>query len=466
LERGESEANIGFIAAIVAVATIGGLLFGYDSGAVNGTQEGLRTAFQLSEGGLGFTVGSLLIGCFIGAFFAGTLADRLGRRNVMRLAALLFLIGALVQGFAHVQPLFVIARIVGGMAVGAASVLSPAYISEVAPANIRGRMTTVQQIMVITGLTAAFLVNYFLANAAGASTNIFWGGLEAWRWMYLMQALPAAVFLIALFFIPESPRFLVSKGRHEQAGVVLARLFGQTVATAKLEEIRASFSSDHRPRLSDVTAPGTGLRPVVWAGLVLAVFQQLVGINVIFYYGATLWQAAGFSEAQALQTNIISGTVSILACFVTVGLVDKIGRKPLLLIGSAGMTVTLFLMVYAFSTGTLVGTQLTLPGHMGIVAVVAALAYSAFFNISWGPVMWVMLGEMFPNQLRGSALAVCGFAQWFSNYLIAQSFPIMLGSLGLAASYTFYGVCAAISFFLVQRFIHETKGKELEAMEG
>ncbi|MBB5716690.1 sugar porter family MFS transporter [Sphingomonas aerophila] len=466
MERGESEANIGFIAAIVAVATIGGLLFGYDSGAVNGTQEGLRTAFQLSEGGLGFTVGSLLIGCFIGAFFAGTLADRLGRRNVMRLAALLFLIGALVQGFAHVQPLFVIARIVGGMAVGAASVLSPAYISEVAPANIRGRMTTVQQIMVITGLTAAFLVNYFLANAAGASTNIFWGGLEAWRWMYLMQALPAAVFLIALFFIPESPRFLVSKGRHEQAGVVLARLFGQTVATAKLEEIRASFSSDHRPRLSDVTAPGTGLRPVVWAGLVLAVFQQLVGINVIFYYGATLWQAAGFSEAQALQTNIISGTVSILACFVTVGLVDKIGRKPLLLIGSAGMTVTLFLMVYAFSTGTLVGTQLTLPGHMGIVAVVAALAYSAFFNISWGPVMWVMLGEMFPNQLRGSALAVCGFAQWFSNYLIAQSFPIMLGSLGLAASYTFYGVCAAISFFLVQRFIHETKGKELEAMEG
>ena len=466
MERGESEANIGFIAAIVAVATIGGLLFGYDSGAVNGTQEGLRTAFQLSEGGLGFTVGSLLIGCFIGAFFAGTLADRLGRRNVMRLAALLFLIGALVQGFAHVQPLFVIARIVGGMAVGAASVLSPAYISEVAPANIRGRMTTVQQIMVITGLTAAFLVNYVLANAAGSSTNIFWGGLEAWRWMYLMQALPAAVFLIALFFIPESPRFLVSKGRHEQAGTVLARLFGDTVATAKLEEIRASFSSDHRPRLSDVTAPGTGLRPVVWAGLVLAVFQQLVGINVIFYYGATLWQAAGFSEAQALQTNIISGTVSILACFVTVGLVDKIGRKPLLLIGSAGMTVTLFLMVYAFSTGTLVGTQLTLPGNMGLVAVGSALAYSAFFNISWGPVMWVMLGEMFPNQLRGSALAVCGFAQWFSNYLIAQSFPIMLGSLGLAASYTFYGVCAAISFFLVQRFIHETKGKELEAMEG
>jgi SP family sugar:H+ symporter-like MFS transporter len=458
--------NIGFIAAIVAVATIGGLLFGYDSGAVNGTQDGLRAAFALSDGGLGFTVGSLLIGCFIGAFFAGTLADSLGRRNVMRLAAGLFLIGALTQGFAHVQTLFVIARVCGGIAVGAASVLSPAYISEVAPANIRGRMTTVQQIMIITGLTSAFVVNYFLTQAAGASTSPFWFGIEAWRWMYLMQAIPAVVFLIALYFIPESPRFLVSKGRYDQAAVVLAKLFGPDAATAKLEEIRGSFSTDHRPRLSDVLAPGTLLRPIVWAGLLLAVFQQLVGINVIFYYGSTLWQAAGFSESQALMTNIISGSVSIVACFVTVGLVDKIGRKPLLLIGSAGMAITLFTMVYAFSTGTLVDAKLTLPGNMGQVAVAAALTYSVMFNISWGPVMWVMLGEMFPNQLRGSALAVCGFAQWFANYLVAQSFPIMLGSIGLAKSYSFYAVCATISFFLVQKFIQETKGKELEAMEG
>jgi SP family sugar:H+ symporter-like MFS transporter len=199
---------------------------------------------------------------------------------------------------------------------------------------------------------------------------------------------------------------------------------------------------------------------------VLAVFQQLVGINVIFYYGATLWQAAGFSEAQALQTNIISGAVSILACFVTIGFVDRIGRKPLLLVGSAGMSVTLFTMVYAFSTGTLEGTQLELPGSMGLVAVSAALIYSFFFNVSWGPVTWVMLGEMFPNQLRGSALAVCGFAQWFANYLVAQSFPVMLGAFGLAASYSVYATCSVISFFLVQRIIKETKGRELEEMEG
>jgi SP family sugar:H+ symporter-like MFS transporter len=464
--------NIGFISAIVAVATIGGFLFGYDSGAVNGTQDGLRAAFALSDAGLGFTVGSLLIGCFIGAFASGWLADRFGRRNVMILAALLFFVGALTQGVAHEHMFFLIGRLCGGIAVGAASVLSPAYISEVAPANIRGRMTTVQQVMIISGLTTAFVVNYFLAGAAGKSTNIFWLGFEAWRWMYLMQAIPAAIFLGALFMIPESPRFQVSKGRLEEARRTLTSLFGAGTAAIKLEEIRASFSADHRPRLRDVLAPaGTpsflGLRPIVWGGILLAVFQQLVGINVIFYYGETLWKLAGVSESAALQRNIISGAVSILACFVTIGLVDKIGRKPLLLVGSAGMAVALFALVYAFANGTVDAEQhLQLTPQLGLIALIAANFYVIFFNVSWGPVMWVMLGEMFPNQIRGSALSVAGFAQWFANYLIAQSFPIMAAGIGLAASYTFYGTCAVISFFLVQRFIHETKGKELEAMEG
>jgi len=464
---------MGFIGAIVAVATIGGFLFGYDSGAVNGTQGGLTQAFGLIPGnwsprnGLGFTVASLLIGCFIGAFFAGRLADLMGRRNTMMLAALLFLVGAIVQGLAHAHGIFLAARIMGGMAVGAASVLSPAYISEVAPASIRGRMTTVQQVMIITGLTAAFVVNYFLAAAAGESTQPFWAGIEAWRWMYLMQALPAAVFLIALLLIPESPRYLVSKGRNAEAEKVLASLFGTDVATAKLREIQDSFSADHRPRLSDVMSPNGGIRPIVWAGILLAVFQQLVGINVIFYYGATLWQLAGFTEAQSLLINIVSGAVSIAACFITIALVDKIGRKPLLLIGSAGMAVTLFALVYAFANGTLdAGGNLQLSPNLGTLALIAANLYVIFFNVSWGPIMWVMLGEMFPNQIRGSALAVSGFFQWFANFLISFSFPVMAAGLGLALSYSFYAVCAVISFFLVQKFIHETKGKELEQMEG
>jgi SP family sugar:H+ symporter-like MFS transporter len=474
VEASAQRANMGFIGAIVAVATIGGFLFGYDSGAVNGTQEGLRTTFDLVPGswsptnGLGFTVASLLIGCFIGAFFAGRLADLIGRRNTMMVAAALFLVGALVQGSAGSQLIFVIARICGGMAVGAASVLSPAYISEVAPAEIRGRLTTLQQIMIITGLTAAFVVNYFLAAGAGVSTAHFWGGIEAWRWMYLMQALPAAIFLVALFFIPESPRYLVSKGRTEKASSVLTSLFGSDVARAKLDEIGATFSADHRPRLSDIKGRGfLGIRPIVWTGIMLAAFQQFVGINVIFYYGATLWQLAGFTEDQSLQINIVSGAVSIAACLVTIAVIDKIGRKPLLLIGSAGMAVTLFAMVYAFSQGSLdPAGNLVLSRDLGLVAVVAANLYVIFFNASWGPVMWVMLGEMFPNQIRGSALAVSGFVQWFANFLISFSFPVMAAKLGLTVSYSFYAVCAVISFFLVQKLVRETRGRELEQMEG
>lgn len=473
VEASPQRANMGFIGAIVAVATIGGFLFGYDSGAVNGTQDGLTQTFGLVPGswsptnGLGFTVASLLIGCFIGAFFAGRLADLMGRRNTMMLAALLFLIGALVQGSAKSQLIFVIARICGGMAVGAASVLSPAYISEVAPAQIRGRLTTVQQIMIITGLTAAFVVNYFLAKSAGVSTQPFWLGLQAWRWMFLMQSLPAAIFLIALLMIPESPRYLVSKGREEHARGVLSKLFGSDVATAKLQEIRATFSADHRPRLSDVLSPTGGIRKIVWVGIMLAVFQQLVGINVIFYYGATLWKLAGFTEAQSLLINIVSGAVSIAACFVTIAVIDKIGRKPLLEIGSAGMAVTLFAMVYAFSQGSLDAKgDLILSEGLGTIAVVAANLYVIFFNVSWGPVMWVMLGEMFPNQIRGSALAVSGFFQWFANFLVSFTFPIMAAGLGLTISYTFYAVCAVIIFFLVKSMVHETRGKELEQMEG
>ncbi|WP_305098373.1 sugar porter family MFS transporter [Croceibacterium aestuarii] len=466
METTRTSVNMALIAAIVAVATIGGLLFGYDSGAVNGTQEGLRQTFDLSPAALGFTVGSLLIGCAVGAFFAGRLADVIGRRKVMIIAALLFVLGALVQGLTGVHELFVLARFSGGMAVGAASVLSPLYISEVAPANIRGRLTTVQQVMIISGLTAAFVVNYFLAQSAGSSLGEI-GGTVAWRWMYLAQSVPAIVFLVALFFIPESPRYLVSRGHDEQARGVLTRLFGPDEAARKLGEIRASFSADHRPRLSDVTLPGKIFRPIVWAGIMLATFQQFVGINIIFYYGETLWKLAGVSEEVALERNIVSGLVSIAAVFAAIMVIDKIGRKPLLMIGSVGMAVTLGAMTWAFSGASEdAAGNLMLDPSVGWVALVAANLYVIFFNFSWGPVMWVMLGEMFPNQIRGSALAVAGVAQWGANYAVVQSFPWMADNFGLASTYAFYTVSAVISFFLVKSFVNETKGKELEEMEG
>ena len=466
MEASENRVNLALISAIVAVATIGGLLFGYDSGAVNGTQGGLVAEFGLSPTSLGFTVGSLLIGCGFGAFFAGRLADIIGRRAVMIIAAVLFVVGALIQGLTEVHTIFVIARFTGGVAVGAASVLSPLYISEVAPANIRGRLTTVQQVMIITGLTAAFLVNYFLAQSAGSSLGEI-AGAPAWRWMYLAQAVPATIFLIALFFIPESPRYLVAKRKTEEARAVLTRLFGSETADRKIVEIQASFSDDHRPRLSDVTQPGTGFRPIVWAGLLLATFQQFVGINIIFYYGETLWKLAGVSEEVALERNIISGVVSIAAVLAALLLIDRIGRKPLLMIGSVGMAVTLGALTWAFSgAGVDEANNLILSETAGYVALIAANFYVIFFNFSWGPVMWVMLGEMFPNQIRGSALAVAGLAQWTANYLVVQSFPWMAENMGLAATYATYTASEVISFFLVKSFINETKGKELEEMEG
>ncbi|MBD9470326.1 sugar porter family MFS transporter [Pseudoxanthomonas sp. PXM01] len=465
IARGE---NTRFIILISCVATIGGFLFGFDSGVINGTIDGLKQTFQSSSAGIGFEVASMLLGCALGAFIAGRLADQWGRRTVLIISAVLFLLSALGAGAAHTSLLFIAARVLGGFAVGAASVISPAYIAEVAPARYRGRLATVQQIAIISGLFAAFLSNYLLAKAAGASTEALWGGYAAWRWMFWMQAVPSLLFLVLLLVIPESPRYLVVKRRKDEALRVLQRLFGGAEAQAKLAEIDASLSQDHhRPQLSDLKDKATGrIRRIVWVGIGLATFQQLVGINVVFYYGAVLWQAVGFSESDALLINVLSGALSIGACLVTVLLIDRIGRKPLLWIGSAGMAVSLALVVWAFASGSLVDGHLQLPEGMGTLALVAANLYVIFFNMSWGPVMWVMLGEMFPNQIRGSALAVAGAAQWTSNFAITVTFPILLGSIGLAGAYGFYTLAAIISVFFVLRFVHETRGKELEQMEG
>ncbi|WP_426013108.1 sugar porter family MFS transporter [Caulobacter sp. DWR2-3-1b2] len=458
--------NMAFIAAIVAVATIGGFMFGYDSGVINGTQEGLEKAFSLSKLGTGLNVGAILIGCAFGAFAAGRLADVWGRRTVMIIAALLFLVSAIGSGAAHTSTVFIIFRLIGGLGVGAASVLCPVYISEVTPANIRGRLSSVQQIMIITGLTGAFLANYILAHTAGSSTAPFWLGLPAWRWMFWMQTIPAAIFFFALLSIPESPRYLVAKGKEAEAEKILSRLFGAGQGAAKVAEIRASLSADHKPKFSDLLDPTTHkVRAILWAGLVLAVFQQLVGINIVFYYGSVLWQSVGFTEDDSLKINILSGALSILACLLAIGLIDKIGRKPLLLIGSAGMAVTLGLLTWCFSTATTVNGALQLAGDTGLIALVSANAYVVFFNLSWGPVMWVMLGEMFPNQMRGPALAVAGFAQWIANFGISVSFPSMAAK-SLPMTYGFYALSAVVSFFLVQKLIQETRGKELEAMQG
>ena len=460
--------NMGFVVLISAVATIGGFLFGYDSGVINGTVDGLRAAFHSNSIGTGFNVACMLLGCAVGAFIAGWLADKFGRRTILIVASVCFGINAIGAGIAVSSGQFIFFRVIGGLAVGAASVLAPAYISEVAPARFRGTLSSVQQIAIITGITMSFLSNYLLAQKAGASTAMLAFGFEAWRWMFWVMIIPSVAFFFALLFIPESPRFLVANRKKEKALAVLERLMGKEEAQVKTDEIEASLVADHhRPKLTDILDSKTVVRPIVWVGIGLATFQQLVGINVVFYYGAVLWQSAGFTESQSLLINVITGTVSIAACLVATFLIDKIGRKPLLTIGSVGMALTLGVMAVVFATAIVkTGNVLELTGKSGPVALIAANLYVFFFNLSWGPVMWVMLGEMFPNQIRGSGLAVSGLAQWGSNFGITMTFPILLAGIGLGGAYGLYAVCAVISIFFILKFVKETKGKELEAMEG
>lgn len=456
----------GYVVLITLVATLGGFLFGFDSGVINGTVQGLKTAFDSGSIATGFNVASMLLGCAVGAFFAGRLADRIGRRSVLLIAAVFFTISAWGSGVANISAEFIVYRLLGGLAVGGASVLAPAYISEVAPAKYRGTLSSIQQVAIITGLFCAFLSNYLIAGAAGSSLETFAWGFDAWRWMFWVEIAPALTFFFALLCIPESPRFLVAAGNQDKAMHVLGKLMGDG-AQSKYDEIVASLSADHhRGRFSDIIGR-FGFRPIVWVGIALAALQQLVGINVIFYYGAVLWQSAGFTEADSLLTNVITGAVSIGACFVALSLIDRIGRKPMLTIGSIGMMISLCAMALVFSGAEVAeGGELALHGAEGPIALIAANLYVFFFNFSWGPVMWVMLGEMFPNQFRGSALAVSGFSQWITNFLVTMTFPMLLSGIGLGGAYFIYAGFALVALVFVMRCIHETKGLELEEMQG
>ena len=458
--------NLPRVTFLAIVAAIGGFLFGFDSGVINGTVDALQATFNSDAAGTGFNVASVLLGCVAGAFFAGTLADRFGRKPMMLTAAVVFMISAWGSGISESSLEFVIYRLVGGLAVGAASILAPLYISEIAPSKIRGRLATLQQLMIVVGLFLAFMSNYLLVELSGGAEEVLWMGFQTWSWMFWAEIVPAFIFVIVLFFIPESPRYLVASNQSEKALKVLSKISNVTEATAKVADIKSTVREDSRPKLGDIISKYTGkIRPLVWVGIGIAVLQQFTGINVIFYYGATLWQAAGFTEADALLTNVISGSVNIFFTIVAIMLIDKVGRKPLLLVGSIGQAVMLGVLAYLFGTATMdSANNLVLEGNNGTYALIAANGYIAFFAASWGPVMWVMLGEMFPNQYRGAALAVCGIAQWGSNFTITMTFPIMLRYLGLGVSYGVYALFGLAAYFFVKSYVKETKGRSLEDM--
>jgi len=453
-----------YVIALSSVAALGGFLFGFDSGVINGTVDALAHAFGTRAATTGFAVAAVLVGCAVGAFVAGTIADRYGRRSTMLLNAVLFLASAIATGLAGSASFFIASRLVGGLAIGGASVLAPMYIAEVAPSNVRGRLASLQQMAIVSGLFCAFLSNDIIARLAGGAGATFWLGAPAWRWMFWMEAVPSIAFLAGVLLIPESPRFLVAHGRRNDAREVFARI--GVDADALVRQVEQSLRGEHRPRLSDLIVRGTRrLAPVVWIGMGLAAFQQLVGINIIFYYGEVLWKSAGATEQWALRINLLTGLVNILATIPAIALVDRAGRKPLLLVGSAGMAVTLAGLAAVFATagvGAGGGPLLSYPA--AVTGLAAANLYIVAFAISWGPVMWVLLGEMFPNQMRGAALAVSGATNWVANFAVTVTFLPLLSVTGLGGAYALYALAALVSLPFVWVLVRETRGKTLEQM--
>jgi sugar porter (SP) family MFS transporter len=452
---------------IASVAALGGLLFGYDSAVINGAVDSIQSDFNIGDAELGFAVASALLGAAVGAMSAGRIADRIGRISVMKIAAAFFLVSAIGTALAPNVEIVVLFRIVGGIGVGVASVIAPAYIAETSPPSIRGRLGSLQQLAIVSGIFLSFAVNWVLQHIAGGPGNDLWLGMEAWRWMFLVMAIPAIVYGGLAFTIPESPRYLVASHKIPEARKVLSMLLGQKNLEITISRIQETLEREDKPSWRDLRKPGggfLGLYGIVWVGLGLSIFQQFVGINVIFYYSNVLWQAVGFDADQSAVYTVITSVINVLTTLIAIALIDKIGRKPLLLIGSSGMAVTLITMSVIFANATLVDGKPNLTGAPGVIALIAANLFVVAFGMSWGPVVWVLLGEMFPNRIRAAALGLAAAGQWAANWLITVTFPGLREHLGLA--YGFYGLCAILSGIFVWKWVMETKGVSLEDMHA
>lgn len=452
---------------LAVVAAIGGFLFGFDSGVINGTVTALEQAFGSGTALTGFNVASMLLGCAVGAFGAGYMADRFGRRSTLIITAVVFAVSSYGSGIADDSLEFIIYRVLGGLAVGAASIICPAYIAEIAPPAYRGRLATLQQMAIVLGLFFAFLSNFILAKISGGASEVWLWGYQTWQWMFWVEIIPSIVFFVGLLRIPESPRYLVAAGRFDEAEAVFDRIHRGQDSKALVAEISRTLEKGKKPSMRDLFNGKGRIYPIVWVGICVAGLQQLVGINVVFYYGAVLWRAAGFSENNALMINVLSGVINIGATVIAISLIDRVGRKPLLIVGSVLMTVFLVVLTVVFSlASTGADGTLHLGPTAGIIALVAANLYIIGFGISWGPIMWVLLGEIFPNKMRGAALSIAGLCQWGANFLVTITFPVLLSHAGLGGAYGIYALFAAFSAFYAWKYIAETKGKSLEDMQS
>ncbi|MFI5627849.1 sugar porter family MFS transporter [Streptomyces sp. NPDC051664] len=453
--------HLGHVIFITAAAAMGGFLFGYDSAVINGAVEAIRDRYDIGSGTLAQVIAIALIGCAIGAATAGRIADRIGRIRCMRIASVLFTISAIGSALPFALWDLAFWRIIGGFAIGMASVIGPAYIAEVSPAAYRGRLGSFQQAAIVIGIAISQLVNFGILQMADGKQRGTIGGLEAWQWMLGVMVVPALLYGLLSFAIPESPRFLISVGKKDQAREILREVEGKTVdLDARVLEIETAMHREHKSTFKDLLGSRFGFLPIVWVGIGLSIFQQLVGINVAFYYSATLWQSVGIDPTDSFFWSFTTSIVNIIGTVIAMVLVDRIGRKPLALAGSAGMAIALAFEAWAFSADLVNGK---LPTAQGVVALVAAHVFVLFFALSWGVVVWVFLGEMFPNRIRAAALGVAASAQWIANWAITASFP-SLADWNLSGTYIIYTCFAVLSIPFVLKFVKETKGKALEEM--
>lgn len=436
--------NFRYLLTITLVTALGGLLFGFDISVISGTIPFLQEVFNLTETMKGWVVSSALIGCIIGASFAGRLGDKFGRKKILLVTSILFAVSAIGSGVANSIPTFVMYRILGGLAVGGASVLAPMYIAEVSPAHLRGRMVSINQLTIVFGISLAYYSNYFLLQI----------GENAWRWMFAAEVVPSLLFFFALFIVPESPRWLVARNRENEAYQVLKKVAGTGFARFELSEIKASLAgNEKRGTLKQLFKKKYSF--ILFLGVFLAVFQQWSGINVIFFYAPDIFAKANLGVDAALFQTTLIGLMNIVFTILAMRVIDKIGRKLLMLIGAAGMAVCYLVIGFLFSTGR---TEDWLLLTFIIIT-------PAFFAFGLGPTVWVVLSEIFPNKIRGAAMSVATFSLWAACYLLTLTFPVFVELFNASNTFWLYSVICMIGFLVILKYLPETKGFSLEQLE-
>jgi len=457
----KGELNAGYVWLVSLVAALGGLLFGWDWVVIGGAKPFFERFFHIADNAAlsGWANSCALIGCLVGALVAGALSDRFGRKRLLILAALLFAVTSLGNALAPTFAIFIAWRMLSGVAIGLASNLSPMYIAEVAPAQMRGKLVSINQLTIVIGVLGAQLINWSLVhNLPPGATNEYiansWFGQSGWRWMFALTAIPSALFFLGMFLVPESPRWLAKNGKPEQARAVLEKVGGQPYAINALKEIEATLVNEiEKVDFRELLQPG--LRKVLVLGIVLAVFQQWCGINVIFNYAEEIFKAAGYDISTVLKNIAWTGSVNLAFTFVALGVVDRGGRRPLMLIGSAGLAIVYVVLGFCY--------HLAVTGLPMLLLVLAAIAC---YSMSLAPVTWVVISEIFPNRIRGAAMAIAVAALWLACFILTYTFPILNAKLGAAATFWLYALVCILGLVFIASKLPETKGRTLEEIES